>query len=322
MKAILFLIVLGAVCASPMMRKPVLVADEANPFLDFLNGFLEGINTKGDINKILDCVKGGEGIIEKIIEALNYFIHIDINHLEDLIKGIKLFIEAIKEIGKVIEPCSKSFEEVMKIINAIISTNIFKLVMKIITNAPVFIHDVTDAIDSFNKGNYRQAGKDIGDIIYKLFLASLKSDPIIDFVEGFLEGLNEKGDVKKVLECIKNLEPVIFKMIEAIKKIMTFKIMNIIEGVKLLIEGVTEFIAILKPCSEGLEQLNKLFQAIISTDIMKIVAKIMSNPAPYLKDFMDCIEAFKKGDLRAFGKDLGDVMFRLYLTDLATVGNI
>ena len=198
MKAILFLLVLGAVCASPMMRKPELVSDQAVPFLDFLQGFLEGINIKGDINKILECVKGGEGIIEKIIQALNYLIHIDINHLEDIIKGVKLLIEAVQDIIKVIEPCSKSFEEIMNLINKIISINIMKLVWTIITNAPQFIHDITDAIDALTKGNYRQGGKDVGDIIFRLFLASLQSDPIIDFVKGFLEGLNEKGDFKKL----------------------------------------------------------------------------------------------------------------------------
>ena len=304
-----------------MMRKPELVSDQAVPFLDFLQGFLEGINIKGDINKILECVKGGEGIIEKIIQALNYLIHIDINHLEDIIKGVKLLIEAVQDIIKVIEPCSKSFEEIMNLINKIISINIMKLVWTIITNAPQFIHDITDAIDALTKGNYRQGGKDVGDIIFRLFLASLQSDPIIDFVKGFLEGLNEKGDFKKLLDCIENMEPIILKMIQALQKIMTFNIMDVIEGVKLLIEAVTEFISVLKPCSEGLVQLEKLFDAIISTGIMKIVTKIISNPAPYLKDIMDCIEAFTKGNMHQCGKDLGDIMYRLYLTDLR-VGNI
>ena len=117
------------------------------------------------------------------------------------------------------------------------------------------------------------------------------------------------------------MEPIILKMIQALQKIMTFNIMDVIEGVKLLIEAVTEFISVLKPCSEGLVQLEKLFDAIISTGIMKIVTKIISNPAPYLKDIMDCIEAFTKGNMHQCGKDLGDIMYRLYLTDLR-VGNI
>jgi phage-related protein len=214
MKGILILLaILGVVCAAPVARVE-LVADapEANPFVDFIHGFLDGLNVKGDINKILECIKGGEGVIEKIIEALNYLIHIDIKHMEDIIKGVMMLVEAIQEIYKIIQPCISSFEEIKKIFEQIISTNIMKIVWRIIANAGQFIGDIKDAIASFAKGDFKQAGHDLGDIVYRLFLASLTdTNPAFEFVKGLLEGLNEKGDINKVLECVHGLEPASLK---------------------------------------------------------------------------------------------------------------
>ena len=209
----------------------ILLAPEmtSNAFVDFITGFLEGLNVKGDIKKILECVKGGEGVIEKIIEALKFLIHIDFKHLDDIIKGIKMLVEAVQEIVKIIQPCTQSIEEIKKLINALININFIKLAWKIITHAGQFIHDFTDAIDAFGKGDYKRAGKDIGDIMYKLFLeAGDQSDPVYDFIKGFLEGLNEKGDVNELLKCLKDIEPIMNKIIQAIQLIMTMKIENII----------------------------------------------------------------------------------------------
>ena len=294
----------------------ILLAPEmtSNAFIDFVTGFLEGLNVKGDIQKILECVKGGEGVIEKIIAALKFLIHIDFKHLDDIIKGIKMLVEAVQDIIKIIQPCTQSIEEIKKLINALININFIKPAWKIITHAGLFIHDITDAIDAFAKGDFKRAGKDVGDILYRLFLeAGEQSDPVFDFIKGFLEGLNEKGDVNELLKCLKDIEPIMNKIIEAIQLIMTMKIENIISGVVMLVQAVTDLINILQPCSAGFEQLEKLIEAIFNTDIMKIITKIMANLPKFIEDFTICVQAFLSGDFEKSGKALGDVFFRLYL---------
>ena len=285
----------------------------SNAFMDFITGFLEGLNVKGDIKKILECVKGGEGVIEKIIAALNFLIHIDFKHLDDIIKGIKMLVEAVQEIVKIIQPCTESIEEIQKLINALININIIKLAWKIITHATLFIHDITDAIDAFGKSDFKRAGKDIGDLLYRLFLESGESDPVFNFIKGFLEGVNEKGDVNELLKCLKDVEPIINEIIEAVQLILTMKIENIIKGVTLLVQAVTKLINLLQPCTSGFEQLEKLIEAIINTNIMKIITKIIANIGKFIEDFTTCFEAFKSGDFEKAGKAIGDVFFRLYL---------
>jgi hypothetical protein len=319
MKAIAILVILlGAVCAMPadLVEQPFEINAEigSNAFIDFVTGFLEGLNVKGDINKILECVKGGEGIIEKIIEAIKLIIHLDFKHLDDIIKGIKMLVEAVQDIIKIIQPCTQSVQEIQKLINALININFIKLAWKIITHAGTFIHDITDAIDAFGKKDYKRAGKDVGHLLFLLFLdGTLESDPVFNFIKGFLEGVNEKGDVKELLKCLKDVEPLINKIIEAIQLILTMKIDNIMKGVIELVQAVTELINLLQPCSQGFEQLEKLIEAIFNTDIMKIITKIIANLPKFIEDFTTCIQAFTKGDFETAGKALGDVFFRLYL---------
>ena len=318
MKALFILLaIVGAVCASQNLR--VELASDApavNPLFDFVQGFLEGINVKGDINKIMECVKGGEGIIEKVIQALNFLIHVDIKHMEDIIKGIMMLVEAVQEIYKIIAPCANTVEEIKKLIERIISLNIMKIVWRLIANAGQFIHDIQDAVNSFAQKDFHKAGVDVGDILFRLIIADLGlENPGMDFIKGFLEGINEKGDVNKILECIKDIEPIIGEVIKAIQMIVKFNIHDLIEGVKLLIKAVSEIMQAIHPCAEGFEQVKKLIVALTHVDIMKIIGKIMKNPAAFLADFMDLLTSFKTGDFHKAGKDLGDIFLRLFLVE-------
>jgi len=140
-------------------------------------------------------------------------------------------------------------------------------------------------------------------------------DPMLDFIEGFLEGLNEKGDVNKLLECLKNIEPITLDIMEALELIMKLNYKDIIEGVGLLMKAIKELMDAMKPCSEGFEQLKKFMEAIKNFDIRKIAAKILQNIAAFMKDIAEIIEDFKEGDWYGFGKGLGDIMFRLFLQE-------
>ena len=311
MKTFLILLaILGAVCASH--SEPI--EPEANSFLEFMTGFLEGLNVKGDISKILECVKGGEDIINKLMDALKHFQHIDILHIGDIIKGLELLISAVMEAIEIIKPCSQSSEEIKKLINALTHVDFKKLALKIIANAGQFIHDVTDAMAAFKAKEFKRAGKDIGDIMYRLFLQRVAvADPMYEFLRGFLEGINEKGDIKKLLECLNDLQPIVNEIIEALKLIMTMNISNVVKGVTMLVEAVTKFIKVLEPCSEGFTQLEKLLEAIINVDINKVVQKIIKDPMHYISDIYEWVAAFLKGDFYTAGKNLGDIVYRLFL---------
>ncbi len=315
---LLLLVVIGLASASPMMRMPEPeMVDETTPFGEFMLGFLEGLKVQGETKKILECVKGGEDIIAKITEAVNYLKNIDISHIDELIKGIQMLISAASDIYNLIKPCTSGFEELQKLFEAIKNFDIYQIAWKLIANAFAFYADIQGAIEAFSNSNFAAAGKNVGDILYKLFLESAQaSNMVYDFIKGLFEGLNEKGNVSKVLECLKNAEPIITDIMRAIDMISYFTYKNITEGVMLLVSAVTKLIQILTPCTEGFTQLEKLLDALANVDIMKLVTRIMMNPSAFIKDITDCIASFNSGDYEGCGKSLGDILFRLFLDAL------
>ena len=153
---------------------------------DFLKGFLEGLGVKEDIQKLLECLKGAEHVLEKIKEALEHLKHININELK---KGLGLLFSALKEFLNVLKPCAATNSIIHKLINAITSVNIMKIVYHIITHPTAFVHDVESSIVCFAKGDLHCAGKGIGDLLRILFLTRMENekeaDSFAEYVKGF-----------------------------------------------------------------------------------------------------------------------------------------
>jgi len=282
------------------------------PIVDFLSGLLKGIHETKSIEDLISCAKNAEPILEKIKIALDLIKKMTI---ESLLEGLTMLFEAFLELEEILRPCLVQFTQFKKLIDAIVHADINKLIQKIIQNAFQFIADIMDAIHAFEAKEMSRAGKDLGDVLYKLFLVELevKFDPI-DFIKGFLEGLNEKGDINNLLKCVKDIEKIVNKIIEAIGYISKMDFQNIIKGITLLLEAVSELLNELRPCSDGFEQIKKLIDAISHVDIVKLVFKILANPGPIIQDIMDCINAFNGGDFHRAGKDIGDLLFRMFLT--------
>eukprot|EP01022_Parablepharisma_sp_SALTPOND_P018570 TRINITY_DN304_c0_g1_i8.p3 TRINITY_DN304_c0_g1~~TRINITY_DN304_c0_g1_i8.p3 ORF type:complete len:467 (-),score=106.78 TRINITY_DN304_c0_g1_i8:39-1439(-) len=287
--------------------------EQENPAIDFIKGFLIGIHEKKSVDDLLKCVKNMDEIFAKIRTALEYIMKLTFN---DVVKGLQILMDAMKDFEKMLEPCLEGFNQLKKLMEAIKNWDLIKLAWKIIRNAGAFIHDINDCIESLKNQKFLEAGKDVGDILYRLFLSRLETDnKVVDFLKGFLEGLNEKGDINELLKCVKNIEHIIDKIIEALEYIKKKDPTNLIKGLTMLFEAITELMNILKPCSDGFEQIKKLFEAIQHIDIVKLVFKILANPGPYIQDVMDCIDSFKRGDFHRAGKDLGDFLYRLFVTE-------
>eukprot|EP00826_Nyctotherus_ovalis_P034433 TRINITY_DN2873_c0_g1_i5.p1 TRINITY_DN2873_c0_g1~~TRINITY_DN2873_c0_g1_i5.p1 ORF type:complete len:340 (-),score=121.94 TRINITY_DN2873_c0_g1_i5:107-1126(-) len=140
-----------------------------------------------------------------------------------------------------------------------------------------------------------------------------------DFITGFLEGLNEKGDINKLLNCVKGIDQIIDNIVEGVRLISVGGAENIIVGVTKVITSVKELLGIFKPCSEGFKQIKKLFEAFRHINILKVVFKILNNPKPYVTDVVKAVEAFKKKDFHEGGKRVGRFLFNLFLTNSTEV---
>eukprot|EP01022_Parablepharisma_sp_SALTPOND_P014113 TRINITY_DN1899_c0_g1_i1.p2 TRINITY_DN1899_c0_g1~~TRINITY_DN1899_c0_g1_i1.p2 ORF type:complete len:523 (-),score=82.97 TRINITY_DN1899_c0_g1_i1:4803-6371(-) len=283
------------------------------PLKDFLKGFLEGIHETKPINDLMKCMDVAERLMEKIKAALELIHKLTI---DSMLEGLSMLFEALFELEEMLRPCLEEYGQFKKLMDAMGNANIGKVITKILMNPIQFMVDVMECIKSFEHKKFSPAGKHLGNILYKLFLTqlTLEVDPV-EFLKGLLEGLNEKGDVNKLLKCVKDIEKIIDKIIEAIQYIQHMDPTNLIKGITLLLEAVNELMTVITPCAQGFEQIERLIDAIAHVDIVKLVFKILANPGPFVQDVMDCVDAFNKGDFHRAGKDIGDLLYRLFLTE-------
>ena len=286
-----------------------------NTFLEFMKGFLEGINEKGDINKLMACIKSGEAIINKIIEALNILKKIT---LENLIKGITMLIEAITELMNALKPCMEGFDQLKKLFNAITHANIKAIAMRILMHPAEFLGDVTKGIECFAKKDFHCLGKCVGDLMRIMFLSRRASNPIQDFVDGFLKGIREEKGIEDLLKCMKNADQILEKIKTALALIKKFTLESLLQGLSMLFESIFDLEEMLRPCLGEFTQFKKLIIAIADADIEDIITKIMQNPMQFIADISDCIDALTKREYLRAGKDIGDVLYRLFLVEMTT----
>eukprot|EP00826_Nyctotherus_ovalis_P011675 TRINITY_DN1303_c0_g1_i1.p1 TRINITY_DN1303_c0_g1~~TRINITY_DN1303_c0_g1_i1.p1 ORF type:complete len:283 (-),score=36.67 TRINITY_DN1303_c0_g1_i1:146-994(-) len=137
-----------------------------------------------------------------------------------------------------------------------------------------------------------------------------------EFLKGFLEGLNEKGDINKLIHCIRNIDDIAEKIVRALELIIAGDIREIFEGVRLLVEGVQEYINTIVPCAKGFHQIKRLFKKLQRLEIRVIFHKIIQNAEFYRNLIEKCIDTFRKKEYKLAGKHLGQLLFLLFLSDL------
>ena len=310
MKILFVVLALVAICAAEPLEIDVPLAD--NAATAFIKGFLVGVHEPKHIEDLEKCMGNMEPIFAKLKEAMEHFMKFN---FEEVVAGLKILKEAMMELHEMLAPCLDGFEQIKKLVEAMKAWNIIKIATKMITNAIAFMKDIKECVESLQKGDFNTAGKDTGDILYRLFLAREEDGiDVAEFLKGFLEGINEQGDINELLKCANNIESIINKIIEAFELIKKKTFDSIIAGVGLLIQAVKELLAILKPCSEGFTQIKKLLEALKNISVIKIAMKILAELGTYIQLITDFISAISSDPRRA-GKDLGTVLYKLFLSE-------
>lgn len=310
-----FLILLLAATALCMPRD-VMSEEDSLPFGDFVKGFLEGIKENTDPEKLMKCINEGEEILKKIVEALKL---IKTMIPTRVIEGVKMLIEALRQLFNMLKPCTEGYEQLKKLIQALDHVSIPAIVKRILAHPGEFAKHITEVIEGIIKKDHYLAGKAFGEILYMIFLAKaqLSDTPFVEFVKGFLEGIKEKTDPEKLMKCLHEGEAIIKKIVDALKLIKTMIPTKVLEGVKLLIEALRELFNMLKPCTEGYEQLKKLVQALDHISIPSIVKHILAHPGEFAKYITEVIEGIIKKNHNEAGKAFGQILYMIFLTKRA-----
>jgi tetratricopeptide (TPR) repeat protein len=140
---------------------------EASGMVLFIEGFLKGIHEKQTIEELLKCIEKAEHIwieIKKAFELLKKFT------LPAILEGLSILFKAFKELHDILHPCLDNYPEFHKLLHEIINADIFKIIAKIMSDPIGFFAEIIEAYNSIMKGDYKKAGEDVGDLLYKQFL--------------------------------------------------------------------------------------------------------------------------------------------------------
>lgn len=144
------------------------------------------------------------------------------------------------------------------------------------------------------------------------------TNPVADFLAGFLKGIGESKDADDLIKCIRNIEHILVKIEEAVYLIMELELKKMIQGIEALIEAVKELSQILSPCTIGYETLKLLIEAIIDAEFNAIVQKFIQNAMKFFSYITVIISAFESKQYENAGFYIGKILRELFVVKLST----
>ena len=282
---------------------------------EFVAGILEGVNEPGDLTKLIPCIKAHDNLLQSFREALE---HLNLRHPEELRRGVIMFFDATKELFDMLKNCMDGFLVLKKLADALVHPDHRMIINKIMAHFPQFITDVTKARTCFTEGHYHCAGESIGDILEFIFLTSEIEEPTADkmqeFVAGILEGVNEPGDINKLVPCIKPGDTIFEHFREALEYLSRRHPDEIRRGLKLFFDTSKLVLDMLKDCLEGFPLLKKISDYLVNPDYMRIINKIMMHFAQFITDVTKARTCFTEGHYHCAGESIGDILEFIFLT--------
>jgi len=150
-----------------------------NDDINFIKGIFEGLKADGeDVDNLLQCIDDSTTIIADVEDAIAE-IKKSVEDIKEkkILKLIEDFAQLfgdIKDLFVQVEPCAHANKDIMKIINIFKGMTAKKIAekvaMNLLKNAYQSYKDVMQMVKDFETKNYEDAGKMIGDILYRVFL--------------------------------------------------------------------------------------------------------------------------------------------------------
>lgn len=137
---------------------------------DFVKGVILGIEGTDNLGGLKACIKEDETIIANIIKGLDAT-----RPMTDvaITAGLKIIFSAMNDLLNMLTPCMAGFEKLKKLAGYIAAADFKKILNKIHGAMGQFFHIIYNALEGFTKGNYKIAGKGIGDLMKWCFYSSL-----------------------------------------------------------------------------------------------------------------------------------------------------
>lgn len=280
-----------------------------NELVSFLRTFLKEIGEQRKVDELFPCISSGADIFDALLKALE---EMSFGNVYLLRVGLERFFRVIQELLNMLSPCMKCFEKLNKLKEALRNLDLIRILEKIIRNTRNIFHFIYKGKRCLIYGDYACVGKAIGRMLCILVLNNADAK---EFLKGFAEPINEKGDINKLVDCISEKSSIIDDAAEGIDLIMKANLRDFLIGLLSLIKAYKGIENIAEPCLKDFARLQQLLSAIRTAESERLLRKVAANPKPFVTDVVDFVEAVMANRMRRAGKDVGDVLFRLFLAD-------
>jgi hypothetical protein len=296
--------------------------------LDVLESFLNV--TFGDVSQEMrTCIVNAENIMYDINYGIKNFTFKDEKHVNDGLKSIGSALVRMQNKLKHCEELSKLFPIIQLVAEEFLNPQ--ELVVKSGSDIKWFDYsigdDIMSSIHNLENKNYAKYGRDIGNIMNRVFTGSNR-DYVIDaenFLEGFFEGALEEESID-ITDCLTDAADVIEELEDIIE---TIKESGISDPEKLIfdfIDLISEAVKSVVDCENAPAELELMLEWIeamknISTMTHKIFIAFLQYSTRIREDFDTTLTAYKIHKFRQIGLNLGDFLHILFI-DVASTGVI
>ena len=138
------------------------------PLREFIIAFLQGIKETKPINDLEACVGKARIHFMNLHKAIKMiFVQKDCNIKG---KGVCMLFNLIPKLARIVLPCFRSYPQLMKLFDAMGKTNLVNFANRLQRNGQAILAQVVDGLRSGNSGQYAKSGRNIGEIMYLLYL--------------------------------------------------------------------------------------------------------------------------------------------------------
>ena len=161
MKVFIALLAIFAVCLGH--EEP-----DRNELYDLVRGLLVGIYENNNMDNLITCLHGGEDIVHKIGEALQYLQH---PHEHNIEIGLNLLFAAMTRLLDILKPCMATYPRLALLAVRLINPHIGAIITRILKHPGEFFHDAFEALHCYRAQTYFCLGKSVGDLMRFTLLA-------------------------------------------------------------------------------------------------------------------------------------------------------
>jgi len=305
--------------------------DPKSNILDFTKGFLEGVGSSSIFDNITACLTDTEDFATEVDQGID---DIKTKQPDEVKKGIALLGQAAKMVPDAIQLCKVADADLDKLIKEVESFQspesfLYYVGKSLLINHVEVIDEVENAINGYDAQNYTGFGYWVGKTMDTIFINQQNmvkdtKQEILDFTEGFLEGVGSDSIFNNITACLNYTDDFATEVDEGVKDIKTRQPDNVKKGIALLGQAaqmVPNAIQLCKVADADFDNLVKEIESFKNPkQFLYYVGKsLLINHVEVIHEMENAINGYNAQNYTGFGYWVGKTMDTIFVNQNETV---